>query len=217
MKEASPLLSLELVWTSGRQPNTAVDPQLFALLDAIRQTKKLTSAAARVGLHYRQAWGLITLWSDTLGQPLVLKERGKGTSLTSLGEGLLQTHGHVRQKMAPHLAKAVRDIDQKIRPMLATPHEAVRIIASHDLLLMELRNLLQMRTGPKLDIQIAGSLGGITALGKSRCDIAGFHFREGDLGLEVLREFKPWLRPRRKSSFTSCAGRRASSLRAAIR
>ncbi len=196
MKEAAPVLALELVWTSERQPNIPVNPRLFALLDAISQTRKLTAAAAKVGLHYRQAWGLITSWSDTLGQPLVLKERGKGTSLTTLGEGLLQAHRHTRQKMEPHLAKAARDIDQKIRPMLAAPHETVRIIASHDLLLMELRNLLQMGTGPKLDIQIAGSVGGITGLGKSRCDIAGFHFPEGDLGQEVLREFKPWLRPR---------------------
>lgn len=196
MKETSSAFTLDLVWTNGRQPNIPVDPQLFALLEAIRQTRKLTAAAAQVGLHYRQAWGLITSWSDALGQPLVLKERGRGTSLTALGDGLLQAHGQVRDRMAPHLAKAVRDIDQKIRPMLASPHDAVRLIASHDLLLMELRNLLQKRTGPKLDIQIAGSLGGITALCKSRCDIAGFHFPEGELGENVLREFKPWLRPR---------------------
>lgn len=198
MKEASPAFALEVVWTTGRQPKIPVAPQLFALLDAIRQTRKLTAAANKVGLHYRQAWGLITSWSDTLGQPLVLKERGKGTSLTTLGEGLLQAHVHVRRQMAPHLAKAARDIDQKLGSLLTAPLDAVRMIASHDLLLMEFRNLLQARTGPKLDIQIAGSLGGITALGKLRCDIAGFHFPEGDLGQAVLRAFKPWLRPRKQ-------------------
>ncbi|EGP08575.1 molybdopterin binding domain-containing protein [Bradyrhizobiaceae bacterium SG-6C] len=196
MNETLPAFTLDLVWTNGRQPNIQVDPQLFALLEAIRRTRKLTDAAAKVGLHYRQAWGLITSWSDALGQPLVLKERGKGTSLTALGESLLQAHGHVRDKMAPHLAKAVRDIDQKIAPLLNAPADAVRMIASHDLLLMEFRNLLQTRTGPKLDVQIAGSLGGIAALCKSHCDIAGFHFPEGELGQNVLREFKPWLRPR---------------------
>ncbi len=196
MKERSSVFELDLVWTNGRPPNIPVDPQLFALLDAIRQTRKLTAAAAKVGLHYRQAWGLITSWSDALGQPLVLKERGKGTSLTALGNGLLQAHRHARDKIAPHLAKAVRDIDQRIAPLLTASPDAVRMIASHDLLLMEFRNLLQTRTGPKLDVQIAGSLGGITALGKSRCDIAGFHFPEGDLGQNALREFKPWLRPR---------------------
>lgn len=184
MKETLPAFTLDLVWTNGRQPNIQVDPQLFALLEAIRGTRKLTDAAAKVGLHYRQAWGLITSWSDALSQPLVLKERGKGTSLTALGESLLQAHGHVRDKMAPHLAKAVRDIDQKIAPLLTAPADAVRMIASHDLLLMEFRNLLQTRTGPKLDIQIAGSLGGITALCRSRCEIAGFHFPEGELGAE---------------------------------
>lgn len=196
MESKSPTFTLDLVWTNGRRPNIPVDPQLFALLEAIKQSQKLTDAAAEVGLHYRQAWGLIASWSDALGQPLVLKERGKGTSLTTLGDGLLQAHGHVRLKMAQHLAKAVRDIDQKLASLLTAPPDAVRMIASHDLLLMELRDLLQTRTGPKLDVQIAGSLGGITALGKSRCDIAGFHFPEGDLGQSVLREFQPLLRPR---------------------
>lgn len=196
MKERFSAFTLDLVWTNGRQPNIAVDPQLFALLEAIKQSRKLTDAARKIGLHYRQAWGLIALWSDALGQPLVIKERGKGTTLTKLGDSLLQANAQMRQKMAPHLAKAVRDIDQKIAPLLIAPADAVRMIASHDLLLMELRDLLQARTGPKLDIQIAGSLGGITALAKSRCDIAGFHFPEGKLGEHVLNEFKPWLRPR---------------------
>lgn len=196
MMATSPAFTLDVVWTNGRQPNIPVDPKLFALLESIRQTRKLTDAATKAGLHYRQAWGLITLWSDALGQPLVLKERGKGTSLTALGDSLLQAHGRMSDRMAPYLAKAVRDIDQKIAPFLTTHPEAVRVIASHDLLLMELRNLLQTRAGPKLDVQIAGSLGGVTALGKSRCEIAGFHFPEGELGQDVLREFKPWLRPR---------------------
>ncbi len=161
MKKTLPAFTLDLVWTNGRRPNIPVDPQLFALLEAIRQTRKLTSAATKVGLHYRQAWGLITSWSDALGQPLALKERGRGTSLTALGDGLLQAHGHVRDKMAPHLAKAGRDIDQKIGPLLIALPDAVRMIASHDLLLMALRDLLQTRNGPKLDVQIAGSLGGV--------------------------------------------------------
>lgn len=196
MNSKPPIFSLDIVWRHGPQGELAVDPQLFALLDAIRETRKLTAAATRTGLHYRQAWGLIALWSDTLGHPLALKERGKGTSLTKFGERFLDVQKRVRDRMVPHLTRAVRDIDETLAPLTPAHGEAMRMVASHDLLLMELRHLLHAQAGIKLDIQIAGSTAAITSLSKSRCDIAGFHLPEGDLGKSVLREFRPWLRPR---------------------
>ena len=84
-----PSLDLELVWKAGHQPKKAIDPELFELLEEIKNTGKLTQATKRVEMHYRQAWGLITLWSERLGQPLVSKKQGSGTTLTELGERLL--------------------------------------------------------------------------------------------------------------------------------
>ena len=62
-----PTLDLDLVWKAGHQPKKAVDPELFALLDEIKNTGKLTAATERTRIPYRQAWGLITVWSERLG------------------------------------------------------------------------------------------------------------------------------------------------------
>ena len=89
MSESHAALHIDLVWSAGVQPRKPIEPELFELLEAIRETGKLTSATTKVGLPYRQAWGLITKWSDIIGQPLVDKEQGRGSQLTPLGERLL--------------------------------------------------------------------------------------------------------------------------------
>src|SRR5215469_5599788 len=77
MSDSHAALHLDLIWSAGQEPRRPIEPELFTLLEAIRETGKLTSATARVGLPYRQAWGLITKWSGLIGQPLVTKEQGR--------------------------------------------------------------------------------------------------------------------------------------------
>ena len=78
MPENDTPLHLDLVWSAGVQPRKPIEPELFELLEAIRESGKLT-APRPSGVPYRQAWGLITEWSDIIGQPLVDKEQGRGT------------------------------------------------------------------------------------------------------------------------------------------
>ena len=47
---------------------------VLSLLEAIKNTGKLTEATERVGMPYRQAWGLITEWSERMGQPKLLMD-----------------------------------------------------------------------------------------------------------------------------------------------
>ena len=65
MSEIRP--TLDLVWTAGHLPRKPIDTDLFRLLEAIKRSGKLSVATAEVGLHYRQAWGLITTWSGRIG------------------------------------------------------------------------------------------------------------------------------------------------------
>jgi len=190
------MLDLDLVWTAGAQPRHAVDPELFAVLDAIRLTGKLTEAAARVGLPYRKAWGLVAKWSETMGQPLVIKEQGRGTRLSPLGERLLWIRERINARLSPHLESAASEAERQLSTVLSVPDSALCIYASHDLALTELRDFLRIQNGPKLDLRFVGSLDGVVALCKSRCDVAGFHIPEGALGDEVSRKYRPWLKPR---------------------
>jgi putative molybdopterin biosynthesis protein len=196
MSEIRPTLDLDLVWTSGRQPRKPIDADLFRLLEAIKRTGKLTRATTEVGLPYRQAWGLITTWSERMGQPLVLKQQGRGTKLTALGERLLWIRERINARLAPHLQSAASEVEQQLGEILDEPHPALCAYASHDLVLAELRDLLRAGSGPKLDVRFVGSLDSVIALCKSRCEIAGFHLPEGSLGREVFPKYEPWLKPR---------------------
>jgi molybdate transport repressor ModE-like protein len=191
-----PSLDLELVWKAGHQPKKAIDPELFELLEEIKNTGKLTQATKRVEMHYRQAWGLITLWSERLGQPLVSKKQGSGTTLTELGERLLWIRERINARLTPHLESAASEVEQHLSEVLEEPYPAVTMFASHDLVLAELREFLRTRPGPKLDVRFVGSLESVIALCKGRCELAGFHIPEGTLGREIMRKYEPWLKPR---------------------
>jgi len=196
MPTSRPTLDLDLIWKAGRHPQKSVDPELFALLDAIKDTGKLTSATERVEIPYRQAWGLITTWSERLGQPLVIKEKGRGTKLTELGERLLWIRERINARLTPHLESAASEVEQELNEFLNEPDQALTMFASHDLVLTELREFLRTRTGPKLDVRFVGSLESVVALCKNRCELAGFHIPEGSLGVEILRKYEPWVKPR---------------------
>jgi molybdate transport repressor ModE-like protein len=196
MTNPGPTLDLDLVWKAGRQTKRPVDPELFALLEAIKNTGKLTEATRQVGMHYRQAWELITVWSEQIGQPLVNKEQGKGTRLTALGEKLLWVRERINARLTPHLESAASEVERELDELLKDAALPVTMFASHDLVLAELREFLRVKTGPKLDVRFVGSLESVVALCKGRCELAGFHVPEGALGREILRKYEPWLKPR---------------------
>jgi putative molybdopterin biosynthesis protein len=196
MSSESTALRLDLVWSAGAQPRRPIEPELFALLEAIRQTGKLTAATDVVHLPYRQAWGLIEKWSGVIGQPLVTKEQGRGTRLTPLGERLLWLRERIEARLSPHLESAVSEVEQQLAGMLDEPSPMLSLYASHDLVLAELRDWLRGREGPKLDVRFVGSVDSVVALCKGRCEIAGFHVPEGVLGAELFASYQPWLKPR---------------------
>ena len=196
MSDIRPTLDLDLVWTAGHQARKPIDADLFRLLKAIKRTGKLTLATSEVGLPYRQAWGLITMWSERMGQPLVVKEQGRGTDLTALGERLLWVRERINARLAPHLESAASEVEQQLGAILNEPHPALCVHASHDLVLAELRDLLRTGSGPKLDVRFVGSLESVIALCKSQCEIAGFHLPEDPLRNKIFPKYEPWLKPR---------------------
>lgn len=196
MAHPHPVLGLDLVWKAGQHAPKSVEPELFALLEGIKNTGKLTAATEQVGMPYRQAWGLIAAWSERMGQPLVSKEQGRGTRLTELGEKLLWLRKRINARLTPHLESAASEVEHQLNEVLKEPNSALTMFASHDLVLTELREFLRTRPGPKLDVRFVGSLESVIALCKNRCELAGFHIPEGKLGREILRKYEPWLKPR---------------------
>ena len=149
MSESRAALHIDLVWSAGVQPRKPIEPELFELLEAIRETGKLTSATTKVGLPYRQAWGLLAKWSDIIGQPLVDKEQGRGSQLTPLGERLLWLRERIEARLSPHLESAASEVEHQLSSVLNEPQPTISVYASHDLVLAELRDLLRRRRRPK--------------------------------------------------------------------
>ena len=70
-------IEIETVWRFHKEgsPQTAV--VMLGVLNEIRKTGKLTSAAKHAQLSYRHVWNLVEQWSEFFGVPLVETHRGK--------------------------------------------------------------------------------------------------------------------------------------------
>ena len=81
MTDTRPTLDLDLVWQAGPQPRKSVEPELFALLDAIKHTGKLTEATQQVGIALSASLGSHHCLVRAHGQ--TARHQGKGTGHTA--------------------------------------------------------------------------------------------------------------------------------------
>jgi molybdate transport system regulatory protein len=88
--------------TSGE--TISVGPGKISLLEAIRQTRSITSAARSIGMSYRRAWMLIDELNASLKKPAVHSakggERGGGSELTEVGEALIDLYRRIEERAA---------------------------------------------------------------------------------------------------------------------
>ncbi|MFO7851828.1 MAG: winged helix-turn-helix domain-containing protein [Bacteroidota bacterium] len=79
-----------------------LDWEGFELLNAIRKTGSLASAAAEMSMSYRKAWGLIRGVEEKLGFSLVEKHRGGAegghTELTIEGDELMNAYNELTEQ-----------------------------------------------------------------------------------------------------------------------
>lgn len=80
----------------------AVGPGKISLLEAIRQTRSITAAAASLGMSYRRAWILVDEMNASLKQPAVASatggEHGGGSTLTPAGLALVTLYRRIEAK-----------------------------------------------------------------------------------------------------------------------
>lgn len=86
------------------QDGTDQFERLGAILQAIGQEGSLNRAAARLGISYRQAWGLLQRAESRLEAPLLLRRtggaQGGGTDLTQVGHEVLSRWHALRSGVA---------------------------------------------------------------------------------------------------------------------
>lgn len=170
------------------------DFQLIAILGELDASGKLTQAAERAGISYRHAWNLVTQWEEFFGAPLVVKEQGRGSTLTPLGESLLWAGKRAQARLAPELDNLAAEFARSINATLHDKSAALSIQASHDFAIAGLRDLLGA-AGVELALQYRGSFDALAALRRGECDIAGFHVPEGRLRSLMERRYAECLPP----------------------
>lgn len=189
-----PMVEIEIrpVWRFRATGERDFDFVLLALLESIEENGKLTLAAARAGISYRHAWNLIEKWATLFGEPLVTMERGRGTSLTALGQQLLWAGKRVQARLAPELDSLAAELATALNASLTASLLALRAHASHDLVLSRLRELLAP-AGMRLDLQYRGSFDALGSLKRGDCDLAGFHVAGGRFGARMGAQYAEWL------------------------
>src|SRR4051812_28625265 len=83
-------LAPTLAWSLTDDTAESLDDRLFPLLNAVSKSESLAAAVIECGISYRAAWGLLRSYHAKIGEPLVILERGRGATLSPLGERLVQ-------------------------------------------------------------------------------------------------------------------------------
>lgn len=191
-KLASMNISAQIRWTLG---DLEIEPRLVALMEAVARHGNLQGAASSAGISYRHAWGLFEAAATQLGQPLVLRQQGRGTVLAPLGarllEGMVDVNGSLaaalregEARMAEHLAQAVHVDGPPVR---------VGMHASHDLALARMRDIIARQEDFELALNFHGSLDCLAALRRKQCELAGFHLPAIPGARTLAAQFLPYL------------------------
>jgi putative molybdopterin biosynthesis protein len=177
-------------WAFSDSEGNQLNPQLFDLLRELHDSGKLTDATKKLGISYRHGWNLIQRWAEFFGTPLVDMQKGRGASLTNLGEKLLWAEERVLARLGPQMESLASELNLEIHQALHSDTPVINLYASHGYavaLLPKLVNELQ------LNIQYMPSVEGIAAVERGECQVAGFHLPTQLAGSEIYANFKELL------------------------
>jgi molybdate transport repressor ModE-like protein len=179
-----------LTWRLVDGDVETMDERLLPLLEGVATSGSLAAAVLGCGVSYRAAWGLLRDYQRMLGAPLVLLERGRGASLTALGEQLIRAQHLAAQRIARILPTLAFEVGPGPRHRQAVSALRLRVAASHDLALATLAESLPA-SGIALELAVMGSLHALREFAEGRVDLAGFHV---PIDRGTGRERAPFLR-----------------------
>ena len=188
-------LNFDIRWIYNGREIREIEPVFFELLKAIRETGSLRSAAEKTEISYRHAWGIIRYWTTAFSKPIVILEKGRGATLSVIGEKLLWAERLVKSRASPILNEITAELDRELSVILQQQKRihSIRINASHGLAIAELLALCADSKTIDTDFHFKGSLESLRELANSRCEIAGFHFPISDISANLAPLYLQWL------------------------
>jgi len=186
-------IQIEPAWRFRDDEGNELDSKLFELLAAVHQGGKLTQAAKTVGLSYRHSWNLLNKWAEFFGCELVAMHKGRGASLTPLGEKLLWARERVSARFEPQLESLASELNLEIQQATADVRPVLRLHAAHG---FAVATLPEHAGDLRLDIQYRSGEEALAALARGACDVAGFHVPTTDISATQRQTYSRLLKPR---------------------
>ena len=189
---------LQLHYTLGTDTQDAqVRNPLIDMLQAVRQHGSISAAARALGLSYRHVWGELKRWEGTLGQELLVWEKGQRAVLSDFGSKLMWAERQAQARLAPQIEALRAELERSFAQAFDDSVQVVTLYASHDDALTALREYALQGDKPlHLDVRFTGSLDAIRALNEGRCEMAGFHtLLDTPAQSLTRRSYKPLLQP----------------------
>lgn len=183
-------IEIEPVWRFKREGDPDSTLVMLDLLNGIRVTGKISSAAERAGLSYRHAWNLIEKWSAFFGVPLLERRRGSGTSLTGFGEKLVWAGQRLAARLGPQLQNLSQELETELNQLLPRRPSVIRVHASHGFAVSKLRELLARETDLAVDLRYVSNQNSLVSLAHDGCDLAGMHLPQGELREQAIAGMK---------------------------
>jgi molybdate transport repressor ModE-like protein len=172
---------------TGSLPNRVID-----VLTHVHELGSVAQACKALNMSYRHAWELIRQGDTFFGQPLMLLERGRGSSLTPLGEKLVWADRRIAARLSPALDSLASELSAELDKLLAPSPDNLRIEASHGFAVQTLHNLLSVQKVAH-EIKYCASQEALAALKAGDCQLAGFHIPIGEFEAACVKHFLPWL------------------------
>ena len=185
-------IDIEPVWRFRRDEDPHSISVMLDFLRDIRATGKITRAAARADLSYRHAWNLISKWSAFFGAPLAERHRGRGTTLTPLGEKLVWAGQRLEARLGPQLQNLSQELETEINQFLPHGPTVIRVHASHGFAVSKLREMLSREPDIGIDLRYVGNQNSLVSLARGGCELAGMHLPQGELRKDSIAANKGW-------------------------
>jgi molybdate transport repressor ModE-like protein len=185
-------ISIKPVWTLHDPDRPPLPARLIDLLVQVQGQGSLLAACQQLGLSYRHAWDLVRQGEAHFDTTLLNMERGKGSTLTALGQKLVWADHRITARLKPVLESLASELANEISQLTAGPTVGLRLQATHGFAIEKLVESLQA-SGLAVDHQYGSSTAAVAALRDGACDVAGLHVPLGAQQAAVLAHYARWL------------------------
>lgn len=185
-------ISIKPVWTLHDPDRPPLPPRLLDLLVQVQATGSLLAACQPLGLSYRHAWDLVRQGEAHFDTPLLHMARGKGSTLTPLGEKLVWADHRIHARLKPVLDSLASELSAEIAQLMSHLPAVLRLQASHGFAIERLVDALG-RAGVPVEHRYGSSTEAVAALHDGACDVAGLHIPLGPAQAAALAHYRRWL------------------------